>query len=50
MSTPEQRDRESRESEADKYHQLAEQEAEQRHRLAEWVREEPLPSLDEDES
>jgi hypothetical protein len=48
MADPEQRERESRESEDTKFHEAVERERDERERVAEQV-DEPLPERDEDD-
>jgi hypothetical protein len=48
MATPEDRERESRESDRTKYEELVERETQERHDAAERLREDPLPEPEED--
>jgi hypothetical protein len=48
MSTPEEREQESRESPRSAYERLLADESEQRHRAAERLKDDPLPEPEED--
>jgi hypothetical protein len=48
MSTPEEREEESRESPRTKYEELLEKEAQERHDAAEQLRKDPLPEPEQD--
>jgi hypothetical protein len=48
MSTPQEREEESRKSPRTKYEELVERESEERHETAEGLRNDPLPEREED--
>ena len=48
MSTPQEREQESRESPRSAYERLLDEESEERHQVAEWLKDDPPPEPKED--